>query len=167
MLKLLNLGRYDVSKFLLTSNTIRQAHFLASVPLKKGSGEVCVKSFEKKPLLIYFSAGWCRSCKMFTPKIRSFYEQLKEGELNVVWVSRDKNAEDQLEYYKKSLPNWAYVPFGSPDIANLLKKYEIKTIPAVFIVNESGEVIDDGARMKIERGEETPQNLVEGWKKLV
>ena len=131
MLRLLNLGRHDVSKYLINHNITRQAHFLASVPLKKKSGDVCVNKFEKKvvikiliflitqfqPLLLYFSAGWCRSCKMFTPKIRSFYEKLNEGDLDVVWVSRDKTAEDQLEYYNKALPNWAYIPFGSPEIA--------------------------------------------------
>ena len=131
MLKLLNLGRHDASKYLLSYNITRQAHFLASVPLQKRSGEVSVKSFEKKvfiealsfliqcfqPLLLYFSAGWCRSCKMFTPKLRNFYEKLNEGDLDVVWVSRDKTAEDQLEYYNKALPNWAYIPFGSPEIA--------------------------------------------------
>ena len=48
-----------------------------------------------------------------------------------------------------------------------MKKYEIKTIPAVLIVNEAGEVVDDGARMKIEKEEEPPEKLVESWKKLV
>lgn len=52
---------------------------------------------------------------MFSPKIRKFYEDLKNDnkEVHVVWVSRDKTAEDQLEYYEKSLhPDWGYVPFG-------------------------------------------------------
>uniref|UniRef100_A0AC34Q2K2 Thioredoxin domain-containing protein n=1 Tax=Panagrolaimus sp. JU765 TaxID=591449 RepID=A0AC34Q2K2_9BILA len=146
---------------------VRNAHFLASVPLKKKSGAVCVKNFENKPLMLYFSAGWCRSCKMFTPKVRDFYEKLKNEKLDVVWVSRDKTAEDQLEYYNKALPDWPYVPFGADDIQKLVSKYEVKTIPAVLVVNDSGEVIDDGARMKIERAEESSDKLVEGWKKLI
>lgn len=47
----------------------------------------------------------------------------------------------------------------------MIEKYEIKTIPAVKVVNDSGEVIDDGARMKIEKGEEKPADILEGWKK--
>ena len=53
---------------------------------------------------------------MFTPKIREFYENYKGNDLKIVWISRDKTAEDQIEYYEKSMPKWHYVPFGDENI---------------------------------------------------
>uniref|UniRef100_A0A7E4V8R2 protein-disulfide reductase n=1 Tax=Panagrellus redivivus TaxID=6233 RepID=A0A7E4V8R2_PANRE len=146
---------------------IRGAHFLANVPLKSRNGAVDIKTLENKPLVLYFSAGWCRSCKMFTPKIGKFYKGNKDEGFNVVWVSRDRAAEDQVEYYEKAMPDWAYIPFGTPEIQEFIKKYEVKTIPAVKVVNDAGDVIDDGARMKIEKHELEPKDVIAEWKKLI
>uniref|UniRef100_A0AC34GR41 Thioredoxin domain-containing protein n=1 Tax=Panagrolaimus sp. ES5 TaxID=591445 RepID=A0AC34GR41_9BILA len=156
-------GIYQFARYASTCSTSGK-HFLGSIPLKKGDGSADASKLSKKPLILYFSAGWCKSCKMFTPKLREFYENYKGNDLNIVWISRDRSAEDQLEYYKKSMPDWYYVPYGD-EIQNLLKKYEVKTIPAVKVVNDNGEVIDDGARMKIEKGETSPEKLAEEWKK--
>ncbi|PIO63185.1 hypothetical protein TELCIR_15229 [Teladorsagia circumcincta] len=98
----------------------RGQHFLASVPLKKrGVDKVSTDDLKGKVLLLYFSAGWCRSCRMLTPKLKKFYEELGDADrsnLEVVWVSRDKEAADQLEYYEKAMPPWYYIPFGDSNI---------------------------------------------------
>uniref|UniRef100_A0A1I8A6E6 protein-disulfide reductase n=1 Tax=Steinernema glaseri TaxID=37863 RepID=A0A1I8A6E6_9BILA len=122
--------------------------FLKDVELHSREGSPPSVDFSK-PTLLYFSAGWCRSCRLFTPKLKRFYEGVN-GEVNVVWVSRDKSSEDQLEYYEKSLGPWPYIPFGNNTIREYLEKYEVKTIPAILQVDEKGAVIDDTVRRKIE-----------------
>ncbi|KIH51110.1 hypothetical protein ANCDUO_18807 [Ancylostoma duodenale] len=55
----------------LRITSARSQHFLANVPLKKrGVDKVSVEDLKGKMLLLYFSAGWCRSCRMFTPKLK-------------------------------------------------------------------------------------------------
>ncbi|KHJ80440.1 hypothetical protein OESDEN_19886 [Oesophagostomum dentatum] len=121
-------------------------------------------------LLMYFSAGWCRSCRMFTPKLRKFYEELDEENrknLEVVWVSRDKEAPDQLEYYEKAMPAWYYIPFGDSNIAGFLEKYDVKVIPALKLVNEKGDVVDDRVRSDVEgcsKGDAT--KCYQKWKEM-
>ncbi|KAK6009934.1 hypothetical protein OSTOST_25107, partial [Ostertagia ostertagi] len=83
----------------LTLRTItRGQHFLASVPLKKrGVDKVSADDLKGK----------------------KFYEELGDADrpnLEVVWISRDKEAADQLEYYEKAMPPWYYIPFGDPNI---------------------------------------------------
>lgn len=132
----------------------RTQHFLANVPLKKrGVDKVSVDSLKGKMLLLYFSAGWCGSCRMLTPKLKKFYEELEEAKrsnLEVVWISRDKEAQDQLDYYEKAMPPWSYIPFGDPNIKNFLEKYNVKVIPALKLVNDKGDVLSETARADVE-----------------
>ncbi|VDM56137.1 unnamed protein product [Angiostrongylus costaricensis] len=110
----------------------RTQHFLANVPLKKrGVDKVSVDSLKGK----------------------KFYEELGEAErsnVEVVWVSRDKAAQDQLDYYDKAMPSWCYIPFGDHNIAEFLEKYNVKVIPALKLVNEKGDVLSETVRADVE-----------------
>ncbi|KAI1721844.1 thioredoxin-like domain-containing protein [Ditylenchus destructor] len=151
---------------------------ISTVPLNMGvvnsakfcpdAGNVVVVGAECEDLalLVYFSAGWCGSCRQFTPKLKDFYEQTKDNGLEVVWVSRDKTAEDQMEYYNQNLPPWLYIEYGK-GIRDFLKVYEIKTIPAIKLVDVDGNIIDDGARAKIESPSGNPSKTLEEWKKML
>ncbi|CAJ0600934.1 unnamed protein product [Cylicocyclus nassatus] len=138
----------------LRITSARSKHFLANVPLKKrGADNVSSDELKGKMILLYFSAGWCRSCKMFTPKLKKFYEELdeeKRKDIDVVWISRDKEAPDQLEYYEKAMPAWYYIPFGDQNIQGFVEKYGVKVIPALKLVNDNGEVLDDRVRSDVE-----------------
>ncbi|CAJ0962186.1 unnamed protein product, partial [Mesorhabditis belari] len=164
----LNRLREVSPKFRFGSFHFRNAHFLASVPLKKSGQQLDGKFLEgKKPLVLYFSAGWCPSCRMFTPKFAKFYEDFaKSRGLEVVWVSRDKEEQDLENYYEK-LPDWAYVPFGDKNIRELLHKYNVKTIPTLRLVDENGKVLSDEIRKDIEDNwKEHPEKIMEKWEKL-
>ncbi|TMS37368.1 hypothetical protein L596_004312 [Steinernema carpocapsae] len=142
------------------------ASFLDNVQLAVRDGGSAKVDF-KKPTVLYFSAGWCRSCRMFTPKLKRFYENV-DGDLNIVWISRDKTGEDQVEYYEKSLGPWPYVPFGNAEINDYLQKYEVATIPRALLINAKGEVVDDAIRSKIEESSSPAdaKKVLEEWKKL-
>ncbi|GMT24419.1 hypothetical protein PFISCL1PPCAC_15716 [Pristionchus fissidentatus] len=152
-------------------NGVRNAHFLDELAIEKGGvGKIGKGFFDDKTLLIYFSSSWCPSCKIFTPKLKKVYEEaVKENvPLEVLWVSRDRTDADLLKYYNSKLPAFAYFPFGSPQIAEFLTRYEIKTIPAIRLVNSTGRVVSDAVRMPIEKAEngDAPK-LIEHWKGLV
>jgi len=168
------------SKFILNpafwrSTTVRftstldpEAHAFEKVTLKKRGDEVNATDFRNKAVLVFFSAGWCNSCKEFTPYLKEFYENTKNQGVEVVWISRDRSADDQVEYYEKNLPPWPYVPFGTPDIRAFLQLYKIQTIPAIKLINLEGNVVDDGARVKIEKNysnAEACKEIVEEWRK--
>ena len=59
---------------------------------------------------VYFSASWCGPCRQFTPQLAQFYEAMnKKGKkFEIVWVSRDRSADEFVEYYDK-MP-WLAIP---------------------------------------------------------
>jgi thiol-disulfide isomerase/thioredoxin len=94
---------------------------------------------------IYFSAGWCGPCHHFTPKLVSFYQQMKplHNNFEVVFVSRDRNEKDMLGYMRELSMPWPAVRFseikGLPDIM----KYMGRGIPCLVIVDAQGNVVAD------------------------
>ncbi|CAD5219228.1 unnamed protein product [Bursaphelenchus okinawaensis] len=145
-------------------------HFLEYVDLKSRNGDINKEKFRNEAVLVYFSAGWCSTCKELTPKIKKFYENTKDQGLDVVWVSRDRSADDQVEYYEEQLPPWPYVPFGTKDIRGFLKLFEIKSIPTLILVDKEGKVVDDGARVQVEKNYETAEaslKVLKEWRKTL
>uniref|UniRef100_A0AC34QGN0 Thioredoxin domain-containing protein n=1 Tax=Panagrolaimus sp. JU765 TaxID=591449 RepID=A0AC34QGN0_9BILA len=95
-----------------------------------------------------------------------FYDALKKAGKNfeIVWVSRDREAEDLLEYYQEKQGPWFYLEFGNPLIQELLAKYEVKTIPALKVVKWDGTIVVNDARTEVaERGGENPEDLFDEW----
>ncbi|CAB3409734.1 unnamed protein product [Caenorhabditis bovis] len=149
----------------------RLAHALAKVPLKKRGvdGFLPENYLDNKAVLLYFSAGWCGSCKFLTPKVKKFYDAVKDDKtLEIVWISKDKEADHQIEYYEKNLPAWPYVPFGDENIMKLTKQYKTEVIPALKLINANGDVVNDRARADIEAAiKANPMDTYQKWKKLL
>ncbi|KAI6214179.1 putative nucleoredoxin 1 [Aphelenchoides besseyi] len=158
-----------VFRFAGVRSASSDSHAFEKLTLKKKRWRSWIGGFTKQ-ILVFFSAGWCPSCKEFTPYLKEFYENTKNEGLQVVWVSRDRSEEDQIDYYEKNLPDWPYLPYGSKELRDFLNIYKIQTIPAVKLVKSDGEVADDGARVKIEKNykdSEAAKKIVAEWRKKV
>ncbi|VDK44341.1 unnamed protein product [Anisakis simplex] len=145
------------------------ADFLKDVPLMNRDGKVNVEDLKNKAIILYFSAGWCPHCRLFSPKLKKWYESAakKEG-IEVIWISRDKEAEHLVEYHEKALPNIPYIPFGDKHIKEFLEDYDVKTIPQARLVNSEGRVVEPEARNRIqEEGKEDPQKLARKFVEMV
>uniref|UniRef100_A0A914UI93 Thioredoxin domain-containing protein n=1 Tax=Plectus sambesii TaxID=2011161 RepID=A0A914UI93_9BILA len=138
---------------------------------KDGSKVAAEKHLEGKLVALYFSAEWCLPCRAFTPKLKEFYEKIV-GELGlnfeVVFVSQDKGEEELVGYFKEHHGDWVYIEFDSPEIEELLEKFEIKAIPTLRIVKADGTVIVAEAHSEVnaeEKGRIDPEVLFNTWKK--
>ena len=110
---------------------------------------------EKKVLAFYFSAHWCPPCRLFTPVLAEFYSVMIVislwpkilqqwlflqdlvgigEEFEVVFVSSDKTAEDQMAYMKESHGDWVAVQHNtvlSTQLKKVLEGRFNKTFPKV------------------------------------
>ncbi|KAE9614442.1 putative protein-disulfide reductase [Lupinus albus] len=105
----------------------------------------CVKidSLKGKKVGIYFSASWCGPCQHFTPFLVEVYNELApKGEFEVIFVSADEDDESFKAYFSK-MP-WLAIPFFDSDARkNLDELFDVKGIPQLVILNESGKVVND------------------------
>eukprot|EP00401_Gymnodinium_catenatum_P069589 CAMPEP_0117538624 /NCGR_PEP_ID=MMETSP0784-20121206/42574_1 /TAXON_ID=39447 /ORGANISM="" /LENGTH=158 /DNA_ID=CAMNT_0005335243 /DNA_START=65 /DNA_END=541 /DNA_ORIENTATION=+ len=102
------------------------ANLLADVKLETVDGQqVDAKTLEGKRVALYFSAVWCPDCKPVTPQLKMFYEEVNEDEnqLQVVYVSSDKSAEEMKSYMKEAHGSWLTVAYDDPMREGLKSKY--------------------------------------------
>ena len=101
-----------------------------------------------KYTIIDFWASWCRPCRMENPNVVRVYNQYHDKGLNIISVSLDKNGQkarwlkaiedDQMDWYHVS-----NLKFWQDPIA---KQYNVRSIPATFLLDEEGRIIDKNLR---------------------
>ena len=110
---------------------------------------------------IYFSAQWCPPCRHFTPSLVEFRNK-NTKDFEVVFVSSDRSSEDQLKYMDKYGMKWYTLPHGSEAANNLKKKFEVRGIPALVIVDSKGNTITKNGRGDVSKDAKT---AIAGWRK--
>ncbi len=101
-----------------------------------------------KYTIIDFWASWCRPCRIENPNVVKVYNQYHDKGLNIISVSLDK--ENQRERWLKAIKDdkmdWYHVSnlkFWNDPIA---KMYNVRSIPATFLLDEEGNIIDKNLR---------------------
>lgn len=94
----------------------------------------------KKHVVLYFSAGWCPPCRMFTPDLVKFTDANKTAEdFAVILVGGDRSTVAQRDYMKKYKMNFPAVPL---DRAGGLKRtYGGSGIPNLVVLNGEDRVV--------------------------
>lgn len=119
----------------------------------KAGGKVSPKeAFDKAKIVgIYFSMHTCPPCRQFTPIFAELYKEMHDSgntDLAVIFCSGDKTEELYNEYYEEQ--PWHALPFKDPRLAQLAKKFEVRGVPRLIIVNRAtGEVIDQNGVQKV------------------
>jgi len=100
-----------------------------------------VEGLENKTLGFYFSATWCPPCQRFTPKLIEWYNNNAERlNLEIIFVTSDKNEEAYNKYYKK-MP-WATIGYDNKRVSfSLGQKFGNEGIPFLGLVEYDGTFV--------------------------
>lgn len=110
----------------------------------------------KTTIGLYFSAHWCPPCRGFTPNLADKYKNALQGKgMEIVFVSSDKD-ENQWKDYFNDMP-WLALPYADRKRKEeLSKKYKVKGIPTLVILDTDGKLITAEGRSKIDDMESYP-----------
>lgn len=109
-----------------------------------------------KVTVIDFWASWCGPCRQENPNVVKLYEAYKDKGLQIIGVSLDKEDAKWKKAIKDDNLTWIHMSnlkFWQDPIA---KQYNVKSIPATFILDEKGTII-----AKDLRGEELDAKIAE------
>ncbi|WP_298520916.1 TlpA disulfide reductase family protein [uncultured Kordia sp.] len=122
-----------------------------SAPNPEGK-TIALNDIKGKVTIIDFWAAWCGPCRRENPNVVKIYEKYHKDGLEIIGVSLDgrpnqNNAkEDWLRAIKTDGLTW-------PQVSNLdgfrdaiARTYNVRSIPATFILNEKGEIVDRNLR---------------------
>jgi len=128
---------------------------------KKGALKT-VDALEGKVVALYFSAHWCPPCRGFTPKLAEIYKTYTTNGLpfECVFVSSDRD-EAAFDAYFGEMP-WLALPFADRERKEALsKKFKVRGIPTLVILDVDGSVITTDGRSAVS---EDPMGAQFPWK---
>lgn len=101
-----------------------------------------------KYTIIDFWASWCKPCRVENPNVVKVYKKYHDKGLNIISVSLDKAEQKDkwLQAIKDDDMDWFHVSnlqFWNDPIA---QKYSVRSIPATFLLDENGVIIDKNLR---------------------
>ncbi|CAL1281400.1 unnamed protein product [Larinioides sclopetarius] len=107
---------------------------------------------DKEIIAFYFSAHWCPPCRMFTPVLADFYEEVKDKGLpfEIIFVSSDRSEDALFDYMSEAHGDWLAVPYGSQTVDQLKKKFNVQGIPMLIVTRKDGTVISTNGRSDVE-----------------
>lgn len=157
----------SVSGSVPAPQTGNDAWFRSYFPEKliKASGEKvdAEPALRGKIVGIYFSASWCGPCRKFTPQLVKFYNETAEkNNLEIVFVSLDREKSAMMNYMKKDAMPFLAVPFEEASHSKALKeKLRVFGIPRLIIFDNEGKILSQNARWDVVM---LGEGAVKAWK---
>ncbi len=101
-----------------------------------------------KYTIIDFWASWCKPCRLENPNVVAVYEKYHDKGLNIISVSLDRKGQKErwLKAIEDDNMDWYHVSnlqFWQDPIA---QQYNVRSIPATFLLDENGKIIDKNLR---------------------
>ncbi len=104
---------------------------------------VSLKESLGKVTLIDFWASWCGPCRRENPNVVALYNEFHEKGFNIIGVSLDRpNEKDKwLEAIATDKLTWTQISNLQYWQDPIAKQYNVRSIPATFLLDESGKII--------------------------
>jgi len=117
----------------------------------------------KKVVLVYFSAHWCPPCRGFTPVLADAYKRYSAGDVEVVFVSSDRD-ESSFSSYFSEMP-WTAVQFEDRERkTQLSQKFDVQGIPMLVVLDgETGNQISVDGRGDVMTAKGDLDQCVRSW----
>lgn len=113
------------------------------------NNRIRLSDFRGQVVLIDFWASWCMPCREENPNIVKQYKQFKDNNFTVLGVSLDDNPGSWMRAIDDDQLTWTNISDLQAWSSPLIVDYQIKGIPASYIVDGEGTIIAKNLRGKL------------------
>jgi len=111
---------------------------------------LALNDIKGKATIIDFWASWCRPCRIENPNVVKVYEKYHDKGLEIISVSLDKNGQKNrwLKAIEDDNLQWHHVSNLKYWNEPVAKMYNVRSIPATFILDADGKIVAKKLRGK-------------------
>ena len=99
-----------------------------------------LSDFRGKPVLLDFWATWCGPCVTEIPNIKKTYEKFKD-KVVFIGINLDYSLVNLKKFLKKEKIEWIQIFDRKGWESEIVKKYRVKGIPAIFLIDSKGKIV--------------------------
>ena len=110
---------------------------------------VNIKDYRGKVVLVDFWATWCGPCRAALPEVKETYEKYRGKGFEIVGISFDKDKDVLVKFVGDEKVRWPQYFDGLGWENKLGQKYEITSIPTVWLVDKKGHLRDLNGRQSL------------------
>jgi peroxiredoxin len=116
-----------------------------ALPTPQGD-TVALSELRGNYVLLDFWASWCKPCRVENPNLVKAYKRFGNENFEIYQVSLDKNRKDWVNAIEKDNLDWYHVSDLKFWNSSAAQTYNIRSIPANYLLNTKGEIIDKNLR---------------------
>jgi peroxiredoxin len=107
---------------------------------------VKLSSLRGNYVLLDFWASWCKPCRVENPNLVKAYKRHSDEKFEIYQVSLDRKRQAWLDAIDKDNLDWYHVSDLEFWNSSAAQTYNIRSIPANYLLNKKGEIIDKNLR---------------------
>ncbi len=107
---------------------------------------VTMSRVQGKIKILDFWASWCGPCRLNNPTLRKIYEEFHPKGLEIIGVSLDTNKAAWEKAIAKDGLSWINLSSLKGWKCELVSLYNVKGIPALFVLDENNNIIATGLK---------------------
>ena len=105
---------------------------------------------DKKLNVYNFWATWCGPCIREIPSVKKTYEELNAKGFEIIGISLDSDKGKLEDFIAKNDMPWPQFFDGKGWKTSLAQEHGISSIPAMWLVDKEGNLVDQNARTDLE-----------------